>query len=755
VARLIRTEKEVEGRYEEVWLVVEEDALDQWPEGPLEIVGREVPRIDGPQRARGEARYTADLQLPGMLHTAVLRSPHAHARVTRIDLAPALALPGVRAALGPGEIQQLVDEAGYQGAPVAAVCADTFAQAEAAVEAIAVEWEPLEVVLDPDDAVQRELVHDKRERTRGDFERGLAEADVVVEGTYRTQTVMHNSMETHQSVAQWVGDTIEVHISTQFIWGVREAIADALDLPQDKVRIVCEYMGGGFGSKNDPGDYTYVAIELAKRTGRPVRCALTRREENVAAGNRNATIQRLTVGAKADGTLTALGGEFVNATGWSGWTASTEGPMQMLYACPNVRTVTYGAKVNTPPMKAFRAPGFVEGTFGLECILDELAGKLGLDPLEIRRLNYAHSDTSDDRPFSSKNLMECYRRAEPHWARRFDVRARSTDVVKRGVGMASQIWYGGGGPPSYAWIRVGSDGRANVVTAMQDIGTGTRTAMAQITAEELGVPLEHVTVSLGDSARGPYAAISAGSSTTPSMGPAVRAAAADAKRQIVEIAAQRFDREQRTLDVKDGSVVCSDGGSWPLADVVGLLEDAQILGKGARGPNPTGMQVLTFGVQVAEVAVDVETGEVWVERIAAIHDVGRVINALGAQSQVEGGIIQGIGHTLSEERLVDPQTGTILTRSLDAYRMPTIADVPEIVSELVDVPDQHLTNLGSKGLGEPPIIPVSAAIANAIRDATGADIHSLPISREEMLRALREAEERARAQEKRGAAAAV
>jgi xanthine dehydrogenase YagR molybdenum-binding subunit len=290
---------------------------------------------------------------------------------------------------------------------------------------------------------------------------------------------------------------------------------------------------------------------------------------------------------------------------------------------------------------------------------------------------------------------------------------------------------------------------------MQDIGTGTRTAMAQIAAEELGVPLEHVTVSLGDSARGPYAAISAGSSTTPSMGPAVRAAAADAKRQIVEIAAQRFDRQERTLDVKNGSVVSADGGSWPLADVVGLLEDAQILGKGARGPNPTGMQVLTFGVQVAEVAVDVETGEVTVERIAAIHDVGRVINALGAQSQVEGGIIQGIGHTLSEERLVDPQTGTILTRSLDAYRMPTIADVPEIVSELVDVPDAHLTNLGSKGLGEPPIIPVSAAIANAIRDATGADIHSLPISREEMLRALREAEERARAQEKRGAAATV
>jgi xanthine dehydrogenase YagR molybdenum-binding subunit len=751
VARLIRTEKEVEGRYEEVWLVVEEDALEQWPEGPMEIVGRAAQRVDGFERARGEARYTADVRLPGMLHTAVLRSPHAHARVKRIELSPALALPGVRAAIGPGDASQLTDEPGYQGAAVAAVCADTFAQAREAIAAIDVEWEQLEVVTDPEEAVRRGQLHDTRERSRGDFERGLAEADVVVEGTYRTQTVLHNSMETHQSVAAWEGGTLNVYTSTQFIWGVREQIASELELPQDKVRVVCEFMGGGFGSKNDPGDYTFLAIELSKRTGRPVRCALTRREENMAAGNRNSTVQRLTVGAKSDGTLTALGGEFVNALGWSGWNASTEGPMQMLYACPNVKTTTWGAKVNTPPMKAFRAPGFVEGTFGLECLMDELAAKLDLDPLELRRRNYASNDATDDRPFSSKNLMECYRRAEPHWARREEVRARSTETVKRGVGMASQIWYGGGGPPSYAWTRVGSDGRVTVVTAMQDIGTGSRTAMAQIAAEELGVPLDWVTVSLGDSARGPYASISAGSSTIPSMGPAVRAAAGDAKRQIVEIAAQRFDKETRTLDVENGSVICSDGGTWPLADVVGLLEDAQILGKGARGPNPTGMQVLTFGVQVAEVAVDVETGEIWVERVTAIHDVGRVINALGAASQVEGGIIQGIGHTLSEQRLVDPETGTILTRTLDAYRMPTIADVPEIVSELLDVPDAHLTNLGSKGLGEPPIVPVAAAIANAIRDATGADVRSLPISREEMLRALREARER----ERRGAAAAV
>jgi CO/xanthine dehydrogenase Mo-binding subunit len=751
LARLIRTEKEVEGRFEEVWLVVEEDALDQWPSGPQAIVGRDATRKDALERVRGEAKYTADLQLPGMLHAAILRSPYAHARVKTIDLAKALAAPGVHAAVGPGDAKGLEDEAGYAGAAVAAVAADTSAHAQRALRAIEIEWEELEVVLDPEEAVKRELyTTEPTTYERGDFERALADADVVVEGTYRTSVVLHNSMETHQSVCEWVGDTLNVYISTQYIWGVRDAMADAFDLPRDKVRVVCEYMGGGFGSKNDPGEYTLVGAELARRTGRPVRCALSRRDENTAAGNRNATIQKLIVGARSDGTICALGGEFINAVGWSGWSAMTEGPLQMLYACENVRTVRYGAKINTPPMKAFRAPGFVEGTFGLECLIDELAAKLDVDPLELRRKNYASSN--DGKPFSSKNLMECYELAQEQWDRRHEVRSRSTGTWKHGVGMASQIWFGGGGPPSYAWIRIGSDARAQVVTAMQDIGTGTRTAMAQIAAEELGFPLDKVEVSLGDTSRGPYATLSAGSSTTPSVGPAVRAAAADAKRQLIEIAAQRYHVEERILDIKDGNVVSADGNvNTAVEKLVELLEDAQILGKGARGPNPTGMSVLTFGIHVVEVAVDVETGEIRVERVYAAHDVGRIINPLGARSQVEGGIIQGIGHTLSEVRLHDPENGRILTTTLDAYRMPTIADVPEIVCAFVDQPDEHLTNLGSKGLGEPPIVPIAAAIANAIRDATGADVHELPISREEMLRALQSAKEK----ERRGAHAAV
>jgi xanthine dehydrogenase YagR molybdenum-binding subunit len=738
LARLIRTEKEVEGRFTEQWIMVEEDALDPWQAGPLETVGRPAERVDARARARGEVQYTADVRLPGMLHAAVLRSPHARARLAAIDLDAARGATGVRGVIGPGDLELLTAQPNYHGQPVAAVAADSFTQAQDALAALAPEWEWLEPLLDPEEAVRRgSLIGEARRYARGDVSRGLAEADVVVEAEYRTQSVLHNALETHQSVCVWEDARLTVYTSTQFVWGVRDDVAEAFGLPKDDVRVVCRYVGGGFGAKNEAGDYTLIAAELARRTGLPVRCALTRREENLDSGNRNPTIQRLAVGARADGTLTALRGEYVCALGWDGWLPGVAGPMKMLYACDHVETIEHGARLNTPPMAAFRAPGFVEGVFGLECLLDELAVRLELDPLELRRRNYADSDPSDNRPFSGKNLAECYRRAEPHWARREEVRARSEDPWKHGVGLASQVWYGGGGPPSYAWVRVGSDGRAVVVTAMQDIGTGTRTAMAQIAAEELGLPLERVRIELGDSARGPYAVESGGSSTVSSMGPAVRAAAADAARQIVEIASQRYNLEEQVLSLRNGQVVSADGGSWPLEEVTGLLEDAQILGQGARGPNPTGMRVLTFGIQVAEVAVDVETGEVKVERIAAIHDVGRIINPLNAGSQVEGGIIQGLGHTLSEQRLLDPQSGEVLTQTLDAYRVPTAADVPEIVVELLDVPDEHLTNLGSKGLGEPPIIPTAAAVVNAIRDATGADIRSLPVTREELLAALR------------------
>ena len=352
-----------------------------------------------------------------------------------------------------------------------------------------IEWEQLEALLDPDEAVARkQFVGEPRERARGDLEAGLAEADVVVEGEYRTQVVLHSSMETHQSVVQWLGDTLEIYISTQYIWGVRDEVAEALGIPADKVRVDLPLHGRRLRLEEQRDDYTFIAIELAKRTHRPVRCALTRREENLATGNRNATIQRLTIGAKADGTLTALGGEYVNATGWGGWSSPSEGPMQQLYSCPNVKTTTLGGEDQPASDEGVPRAGVRRGHLRPRVAARRARSEARHGPARTAAQELRRQRPSGEKPFSSKNLMECYRRAEPHWERRHEVRARSTETVKRGVGMASQIWYGGGGPPSYAWIRVGSDGRATVVTAMQDIGTGTKTAMAQIAAEELGHP---------------------------------------------------------------------------------------------------------------------------------------------------------------------------------------------------------------------------------------------------------------------------
>ena len=367
-------------------------------------------------------------------------------------------------------------------------------------------------------------------------------------------------METHQVVCDWDGDTLDVYISTQYVWGVRDDVAEELELPADKVRVVCEYMGGGFGAKNEPGDYTFVAAELAKRTGRPVKCALTRREENVAAGNRNATIQRLTSARAADGTLVALGGEFVNAVGWAGWSAIDRRPdADALRLRQPAHDDRYGAKLNTPPMKAFRAPGFVEGTFGLECLLDELAAKLDLDPLELRRKNYADVDDGDAVLLEEPDGV-LRRRAEAHWERR----ARGARALDATRGSAASAWRRRSGTAAaarrrYAWIRLGSDGRAR--RRHRDAGRRHRHEDGDGADRGRGarLPARARRVSLGDTARGPYASISAGSSTTPSMGPAVRAAAADAKRQMIEIAAQRYDREERVLDIEDGNVVSADG----------------------------------------------------------------------------------------------------------------------------------------------------------------------------------------------------
>jgi xanthine dehydrogenase YagR molybdenum-binding subunit len=303
--------------------------------------------------------------------------------------------------------------------------------------------------------------------------------------------------------------------------------------------------------------------------------------------------------------------------------------------------------------------------------------------------------------------------------------------------MASQIWSGSGGPPAYALVKLNPDGTATVISGTQDIGTGTKTALAQIAAEELGYPIEKVSVEIGDTQGGPYAPISAGSMTLASVGPAVRFAANDAKQQLLDIASQVIEVPPESLSIRDGTLNSStQKKQTEVKEVLSQLEDFMIIGHGSRSPNPEKLNINTFGAQFAEVEIDPETGEVKVLKMVAIHDSGRVINPLTISSQIEGGVLQGLGFGLMEKRVVDQATGVVMSDDLENYKIPTLSDVPEIITEMIDRPDNHVNNIGSKGVGEPPIIPSAPAIANAIADAIGIRIKELPITKDKILGAL-------------------
>ncbi len=354
-------------------------------------------------------------------------------------------------------------------------------------------------------------------------------------------------------------------------------------------------------------------------------------------------------------------------------------------------------------------------------------------------MNHVELDQGSGLPYSSKRLLACYDRAAElaGWAERDALREASSDGLLRGMGCATQIWWGGGGPPAHATVRLDSQARALVTTGIQDIGTGTLTSARIVAAEELGLPLDRVVARGGDTAPNLYGPVAGGSMTTPAVMPAVRSAAGSVRRTLLSLAADVLEIAAADLTISGGRIRSRDGAlDVDVIEVTGKLGNATIDGSGARGPNPEGFRVNTFGCQIAQVAVDPGTGVVTVERVVAVHDVGRIVNPLAASSQAEGGVIQGIGYALSEELLTDPTTGIPVNGHLDDYKVPTIADVPEIVVDFVDVPDANLPNLGSKGLGEPPIVPTAAAIANAFAHATGRRAAALPLTPARVLEAL-------------------
>jgi CO/xanthine dehydrogenase Mo-binding subunit len=745
--RLVKSEAVVEGRTEERWTLVEEDDTPEYPdEGPSPApIGRPATRLTARARLTGSARYTSDVALPGMLRAAILRSPHANARLTGIDPDAARAVPGVQAVMlaqdgfAPGGEAVLSDAPAYAGAPVAAVAAETREALRDGLAALAPTYEVLPFVTGLEEALGRQdFTSDPDEYERGDPDSAMRQAAATVTMQLTAPVQMHNSMEPHCTVAEWRGDELTVWISTQGMYAIRDELAEAFGLDAERVRVITEFMGGGFGSKDRAGAEGLLAVELSRLTGRPVSLVLSRREENLDTGYRPGVRFEIELGADAGGALTAIDASAAIGMGRGGWTPPALEPVKTLYRCPNVRASIVPLKQNLGSPRAFRAPGVMEGVWALELALDELAAKLGIDPLELRRRNHADLDQTADRPYSAKRLLPCYDRAAElaGWAGR-DELASSGGRVRRGMGCASQIWWGGGGPPAYAEARIARDGRPVVSVGIQDLGTGTITACAIIAAERLGIPVQDVRVQAGDTRLVGHGPFSGGSMTMASIAPAVRQAAHEVRTQLLSLASDMFEIAVEDLTLEEGEVRSVDGTlREPLTEVTGKLGSAWVRGGGSRGPNPSGVAINTFGCQIAQVAVDTVTGLVTVERVTAVHDVGRIVNPMGARSQVMGGILQGIGFALTEERVVDPTTGTVVNPGLEDYKVPTIADLPEVICEFVGEPDPKLPT-GIRGLGEPPIVPTPGAVGNAVAHALGIRLTEAPYSPRRILEALR------------------
>ncbi|MGZ8688106.1 MAG: xanthine dehydrogenase family protein molybdopterin-binding subunit, partial [Gaiellaceae bacterium] len=421
MARLVKTETEMEGRYHEVWVLVdEEDDVETWRAGDeLALVGRPTPRHDGAARAAGQVRYTVDVRLAGMLHAAVLRSPVAHGRVTRLDLEAARRSPGVRAVLGPDtelafttRTPAFAAEPAYAGQPIAAVAADTLEQALAALAALAPEIEPLPHVVDPDEALgEQRFTSEPAEESRGDAQAALAAAEVKVEVELQTPAQLQTALEPHAAVASWDGGELTAWVSPHGMFAARDELAKCFGLRKDQVRVVTEYVGGAFGAKQGAGFEALAAAELARLSGRPVSLVNDRHAEQLDGGRRSATRQTVRLGARRDGTMVAIDADAVVAMGQGGWVFPVLVPARTLYRCDDVHTMTFPVKTNLRPQNAFRAPGVMEGTAVFEQAIDELAAACGIDPLELRRRNHADVDQVSGLPYSSKELRACYDRA--------------------------------------------------------------------------------------------------------------------------------------------------------------------------------------------------------------------------------------------------------------------------------------------------------------------------------------------------------
>ncbi|HZZ58101.1 MAG TPA: xanthine dehydrogenase family protein molybdopterin-binding subunit [Opitutaceae bacterium] len=694
----------------------------------MDIIGQGIDRVDGPAKVTGRADYAADRSLPRMAHAVGIMSQTGRAVVEDIDARPALAAPGVLAVLHHGNAPRMFrvaddmkagTKAGedrpvfadanihYFGQFVAVVVAETFEQASAAARRVQVRWrdnrEGLAVTFEQGLRLNGE--HKKKgepDDSRGDADAAWAAAAVKIDRTYRTPTEVHVPMEIHASVAAWDGERLHAHETTQWVVGQRKTLARMLGLPVDHVTVTSPYVGGGFGGKLFTWPHSLAAAAAARAVGRPVKLVLERASSFATVGQRPATEQRVRLGATPEGKLQLVQHDSLNATSMIGeFEENCTATSRSLYACDNVETSTRIVALNIGTPTSMRAPGAASGMFALESAMDELAEALRLDPIELRRRNFAASDESAHRAWSSNRLLDCYAIVEEKfgWKRRQrDPQSMRDGEEFLGWGFAAAAWESN---RTKADVRVElrRDGRARVSSASQDIGTGTYTVCAQVAAEVLSLPVEKIEVVLGRSDL-PPGPISGGSQVTASIVPAV----AEACRDALAARARHPDAEVAEGEAK------SQGGA----------ERDQYTFR-------------SFGAHAVEVRFDPVLARLRVTRVVTAIDAGRIINPKTAVNQIEGSVVMGLGMALLEESVYDPRSGRIVTDNLSDYRVPVAADCPAIDVTFVDQPDHFSGDFGVKGVGEIGITGVAAAIANAVYHATGRRVRELPIRIEHLI----------------------
>ena len=734
------------------------------PNTALNSIGKPAARQNGRAKVTGATRFTVDVTLPGMLHGRILRASLPHAQVRAIDISAAANHPGVHAILvvaSPDDPASAVLR--YIGAPVAAVAADSVAVAEQALRLIHVDYQPLPFVVDMDKARQPKAppvfdnasmaagnasesaligglplkgnVRGPAIETRGDVSQGFAQADVTVEGEYSTQVQTHCCMEPHAIVADWRADGLTVHMSTQFTAGIRHELAEAFHLPLSRVRVVVDGMGGGFGSKSMLGNYARMAVALSRQARTPVSVVLDRSEEQMDSGNRPGTWQRLRLGAKHDGSLTAISLQSYGTAG-TALGAGVGNVAQALYTCPNFEGAQYDVFTNGGPGCAMRGPGNTQGAFGIEQAIDELAERLAIDPLALRDRIDPSAVRREERRLGAARIG---------WERRH---APGTDSgpLKRGVGMAQSLWGANVQTNAACEVRILRDGSVEVLSSVQDIGTGIGTVLAQVVAEELGLHAEDIVIRIGDTDF-PAGPPSYGSLTTASITPPARTAAWRVLQSLFREAALALNAAPEDLFARDGQILVRNAPDRSLSfrAAAARLRTDQISAIVSRSDDYAGFRRVRGdaavaqqdlgGVQFAEVAVDTETGIIRVERVVAVQDCGRPINPLQIESQVQGGVLMGVSFALFENRILDQHTGGMVNANLEAYKFAGPRETPDIeVIVLENYQGQSATD--AYGIAEPANIATAPAIANAVYNAIGVRLRALPMTPAAVLAAL-------------------